>query len=163
MSDFGNNLDNFYSVSGGKPYAGMSMWGQQPANAGFDPNTLSDPWQRAQYDMGREQLDLRRQEIDLMGQANQPLSGWQQGAQTFGTVSQGLANLANIWMGYQGLKQQKEAFKFNKGVVNTNLGNAISDYNRRLNDTLQNRALNNGQGQGWVSEQLSKYQAKRSG
>jgi len=70
--------------------------------------------------------------------------------------------LANIYLGYQGMKQQKKAFEFNKNVVNTNLGNSISDYNRRLNDTLQNRALNNGQGSGWVSQQLAQYSAKRA-
>lgn len=156
MSDFGNNLDNFYGA-GGTPWMGAAQWGQPPAATG------TDAYSPAYYQRWDRSLDLQEQELGIRRDASAPLSGWQQGVQTFGTVSQGLANLANIWMGYQGLKQQKEAFKFNKGVVNTNLGNAISDYNRRLNDTLQNRALNNGQGQGWVSEQLSKYQAKRSG
>ena len=59
------------------------------------------------------------------------------------------------------MKQQKKAFEFNKGVTNTNLNNSISDYNRRLNDTLTNRSLNNGGGQSYISDQLAKYSAKR--
>ena len=94
--------------------------------------------------------------------ANQPLTGFAKGAQTFGTISQGLASLGSIYLGLQGMKQQKKAFEFNKGVTNTNLNNSINDYNRRLNDTLTNRSLNNGGGQGYISEQLAKYSAKRS-
>lgn len=97
-----------------------------------------------------------------MDAMKQPPNPWVTGAQTFGTVAQGLAGLGNIWLGSQAMKQQKKAFEFNKGVTNTNLNNAIADYNRRLGDTLTNRALNNGQGQGWVSDQLAKYSAKRS-
>lgn len=112
---------------------------------------------------GTEMTPFQTEYLDLMKQQNQPPSKWATGAQTFGSVAQGLAGLGNIYLGLQGMKQQKKAFEFNKGVINTNLGNAITDYNRRLGDTLANRALNNGQGQGWVSSQLQKYSATRSG
>lgn len=157
-TQFGNNLDNF-SLAGGNPWAYTAQWGSPPAaNA-----VQMDPYQAAYMQRWDRSLDLQGQQIDVARQASAPLSGFQQGVQTFGTITQGLASLANIYMGMKGLKQQKEAFNFNKGVVNTNLGNAITDYNRRLGDTLANRALNNGQGQGWVSQQLAQYQAKRSG
>ena len=94
--------------------------------------------------------------------ANQPQSPWVTGTQAFGNVAQGLSGLASIWLGLKGLKQQKEVFNFNKEMANTNMDNSIRDYNRRLSDTLANRALNNGQGQGWVSQQLAQYSAKRS-
>lgn len=110
----------------------------------------------------RSELGVNEASMANLNRQNQPLTGWAKGAQTFGTVAQGLAGLGQIYLGYQAMKQQKKAFEFNKGVTNTNLNNSIMDYNRRLNDTLANRALNNGQGSGWVSEQLAKYSAKRS-
>ena len=110
----------------------------------------------------RSQLGVNEATAANLNRQNQPLTGFAKGAQTFGTIAQGLSGLANIYLGYQAMKQQKKAFEFNKGVTNTNLNNAIADYNRRLGDTLTNRALNNGQGQGWVSDQLAKYSAKRS-
>lgn len=138
----------------------MSMWGQ-PAGDG-SPMSMQDRYYAAGLANFERQPGLEQQKLDIMRQQMQPPSPWVTGAQTFGTVAQGLAGLANIYLGYQGMKQQKKAFEFNKNVVNTNLGNSISDYNRRLNDTLQNRALNNGQGSGWVSQQLAQYSAKRA-
>lgn len=151
---------NAPAANGG--FDAMSMWGQ-PAG-GDQPFDMSgmDPWQKFQANAMMESQALQRQGLDVARQGAAPPSPWATGAQTFGTVAQGLAGLANIYLGYQGMKQQKKAFEFNKNVVNTNLGNSISDYNRRLNDTLQNRALNNGQGSGWVSQQLAQYSAKRA-
>jgi len=150
-------VPNAPAVNGG--FDAMAMWGQPPAATtglleGVDP--------ALQNEVLRSQLGVNEASIANLNRQNQPLSGWAKGAQTFGTVAQGLSGLANIYLGYQAMKQQKRAFEFNKGVMNTNLNNSIMDYNRRLNDTLANRALNNGQGQGWVSEQLAKYSAKRS-
>jgi len=149
---FGNNTDLFGS---------MSQWGF-PTGSGLDsagngPMTQDMFWERT--------LGNQDRALDIQGQmaSNAQPSAWQTGAQTFGTVAQGLGSLSNIYLGLKGLKLQKDAFKFNKGVTNTNLNNSITDYNRRLSDTLANRALNNGQGSGWVSEQLAKYSAKRSG
>lgn len=136
----------------------MSLWGQ-PAGAG---GISEDALRQVQYDWFRKAPEFRQQELDIARQAAVPPSKWTTGTQTFGTIAQGLSSLANIWMGYQAMKQQKKAFEFNKGVTNTNLNNAITDYNRRLGDTLANRALNNGQGDSWVSSQLAKYSAKRS-
>lgn len=146
----------------------MNGWdGQSPE--GFDP--LWGMGQSQQFEgidpalqnqVLRSQIGVNDATAAAQLRMNQPLTGWAKGVQTFGTVAEGLAGLANIYLGYQGMKQQKKAFEFNKNVVNTNLGNSISDYNRRLNDTLQNRALNNGQGSGWVSQQLAQYSAKRA-
>lgn len=125
----------------------MSMWGSspvQPAASSVSPDMAAF-------------LDFEQQKLA----AAQP-TGWQSGMQTFGSVANGLANLAGAYTAWQNMKLQKDAFKFNKGVTNTNLNNSIMDYNRRLGDILANRALNNGQGQGWISEQLAKYSAKRS-
>ena len=152
---------NAPAANGG--FDAMSMWGQ-PTGGGDQPFDMSalDPWQQYQAKANERSFGLKEQELDILRQGAAPPSKWATGAQTFGTVAQGLAGLANIYLGYQGMKQQKKAFEFNKNVVNTNLGNSISDYNRRLNDTLQNRALNNGQGNGWVSQQLAQYSAKRA-
>lgn len=154
-------VPNAPAANGG--FDAMSMWGQPPGggNQPFDMSGL-DPWQRYQAQANERMFGLKEQELGILRQGATPPSKWATGAQTFGTVAQGLAGLANIYLGYQGMKQQKKAFEFNKNVVNTNLGNSISDYNRRLNDTLQNRALNNGQGSGWVSQQLAQYSAKRA-
>lgn len=144
------------ALNGQSPEGFDPMWGmgQSQQFEGIDP-ALQNQALRTQIKVG----DATAAAQDRL---NQPLTGWAKGAQTFGTVAEGLAGLANIYLGYQGMKQQKKAFEFNKNVVNTNLGNSISDYNRRLNDTLQNRALNNGQGSGWVSQQLAQYSAKRA-
>lgn len=123
----------------------MGGWGQ----------LLLDPLQARQLAM----LDKQGAMYDRMAL---PQGKFTTGIQNFGTIAQGLAGLGSMWLGYQALRQQREAFKFNKGVVNTNLNNGILDYNRRLTDTLTNRSLNNGQGQAYVSSELAKWQAKRS-
>ena len=138
----------------------MAMWGQPPGGASV--MSPEDAYYAAGTEAFNRQPGFQQQQLDIARMAAQPQSKWATGAQTFGQVAQGLAGLGNIYLGYQAMKQQKKAFEFNKGVTNTNLNNSIMDYNRRLNDTLANRALNNGQGSGWVSEQLSKYSAKRS-
>ena len=155
-------------------YGQMNAWGTPaPAtgyNSGFDEmgniagglEQLSGVDPALQNQVLRSQLGLNEASMANFNRQNQPLTGWAKGAQTFGSIAQGLSGLGQIYLGYQAMKQQKKAFEFNKGVTNTNLNNSIMDYNRRLNDTLANRALNNGQGSGWVSEQLAKYSAKRS-
>lgn len=145
-NQFGNNLDLF---------AQMAPWGSQMGATYQDAPMAVDP--TAMTPFQEQYLAQNQQLIDA-----QTPSGFQKGIGTFGTITQGLASLGNIYMGLKGLKLQKEAFNFNKGVTNTNLNNSIMDYNRRLEDTLANRSLNNGQGQGWVSQQLAKYSAKRS-
>lgn len=100
---------------------------------------------------------------EALGNLNQKPSAWATGTQAFGNVAQGLAGLGSIYLGLQGMKEQKKMNKFNMGMANTNMNNSILDYNRRLEGTLQNRALNNGGGQGYVSEQLARYSARRSG
>ena len=136
----------------------MSLWGQ-PAGSGGSSLDMLDQLRAEEI---QSKIGLNQQMGSYYDRAAQPQSPWATGVQTFGSIAQGLQGLANIWMGYQAMKQQKKAFEFNKGVTNTNLNNAITDYNRRLGDTLANRALNNGQGDSWVSSQLAKYSAKRS-
>ena len=130
------------------------------ASIGGSFGDVTDPWQRAQLQI--QERGLRIQERLAANSAPVAPSKWATAGQTFGSVAQGLAGLGSIYLGLQGMKQQKKAFEFNKGVTNTNLNNSINDYNRRLNDTLTNRSLNNGGGQGYISEQLAKYSAKRS-
>lgn len=148
----------------------FGTWGQQPAASG--PNdwiaaALADPSTSLQDKIGLQGLlDTKSNNLaiqDKLGAAYAPPSKWATGAQTFGSIAQGLAGLGSIYLGWKGLQEQKKEFNFNKEVTNTNLNNSILDYNRRLTDTLNNRALNNGQGQSWVSQQMGQWQAKRSG
>lgn len=127
------------------------------------PMSSYSPEIRAEIQMSRDQRsDMEKmRETMLNMQGAQAPSGFEKGVGTAGTIIDGLASLASIYTGLQSLKLNKEAFRHNRDVSNTNLNNSIMDYNRRLNDTLSNRALNTGQGQGWVSEQLAKYSAKR--
>ena len=145
--------------SGYQPLSqGFGIWGQGmlPGGGGLDINAQMARNLDAQYNQSLAETELAKR-------SGQPLTGFAKGAQTFGSIAQGLQGLGSIYLGLQSMKQQKKAFEFNKGVTNTNLNNSIMDYNRRLSDTLTNRSLNNGQGQGWVSDQLAKYSAKRSG
>ena len=103
-------------------------------------------------------LQTRIGAANLIG--NQP-TRFQTGLQNFGSLAQGLMGLGNMYLGWQGMKEQKKNNAFQREMMNTNLNNSIGDYNSRLTDTLSNRALNNGGGEGWVSSQLEKYQAKR--
>lgn len=112
------------------------------------------------YQEQKKQFGLQS---EALGKLNQKPSAWATGTQAFGNVAQGLAGLGSIYLGMQGMKEQKKMNKFNMGMANTNMNNSILDYNRRLEGTLQNRALNNGGGQGYVSEQLARYSARRSG
>lgn len=177
MSGIGDRYDflsqpTTFSLSGNMGSLGRNA---PIANGGFDILSLfgqpldrasvmspQDAYYAAGAEAFKQQPGFEQQKLDIARLAAQPPSPWVTGAQTFGSVAQGLAGLGNIWLGSQAMKQQKKAFEFNKSVTNTNLNNAIADYNRRLGDTLTNRALNNGQGQGWVSDQLAKYSAKRS-
>ena len=127
---------------GGDPYGGMLQ--HYGADLDFRKAAHADNMRMAQA-----QLDAGK------------LSPFQQGVQTFGTIAQGLQGLGSMYLGWQSMKEQKRNNAFQRDVMNTNINNSISDYNRRLTDTLNNRALNNGGGDGWVSSQLEKYQAKR--
>lgn len=148
----------------------MNAWGAPAFNTGYDQMgggmAMTEQLQgidpALQNRMVGAQLGNFEASTANLNRQNQPLTGWAKGAQTFGTVAQGLAGLGSMYLGYKGMKEQKKMNKFNMGITNTNMNNSIMDYNRRLADTLGNRALNNGQGQGWVSDQLSKYSAKRT-
>lgn len=109
------------------------------------------------------QISQGQQGIDLAWAKHQAaqLNPFQKGVQTFGTIAQGLQGLGSMYLGWKSMKEQKRNNAFQRDVMNTNLNNSISDYNRRLTDTLTNRSLNNGGGEGWVSSQLEKYKAKR--
>ena len=150
----------------------MSQWGYQPNNAygmsQMGTNLMGmTPEQAAALNLGERSLQMTsdyQNKSLAMDQARldaAKLTPFQQGVQTFGTAMQGVGSLYGIYAGLQNMKQQKAMFNFQKGVANTNINNSISDYNRRLGDTLANRSLNNGQGQSWVDSQLSKYSAKR--
>lgn len=149
-----------FGLSGGLANMGSSL--PEDSYAGLPMSSYS-PEIRAEIQMGRDQRAQWQEMQDSfkgLQSAQQP-SGFEKGVNTAGTIIDGLASLASIYTGLQSLKLNKEAFRHNREVSNTNLNNSILDYNRRLNDTLSNRALNTGQGQGWVSEQLAKYSAKR--
>ena len=161
--------DPFYQMApGSDPYAGISdmlagmFGGTGGGGGGGSGGFTSDDLLSLQGDEIRDRMATNAAQRDAFGRMSHPPSKWPTGAQTFGSIAEGLAGLGNIYMGLQGLKQQKKAFEFNKGVVNTNLNNSIMDYNRRLHDTLTNRSLNNGQGQAYVSSQMAQWQAKRS-
>ena len=150
----------------------MSQWGYQPNNAygmsQMGTNLMGmTPEQAAALNLGERSLQMTSdyQNKSLAMEQSRldasKLTPFQQGVQTFGTAMQGVGSLYGIYAGLQNMKQQKAMFNFQKGVANTNINNSISDYNRRLGDTLANRSLNNGQGQSWVDSQLSKYSAKR--
>lgn len=167
-TQLGNNFDFGSPVSWG----GASQWGMAPAAPASPGQTVNFMGHSVEGLKGMDlmgalasmaQIQAMTDQTAAIREANKPLTGWQAGVQNFGAVAQGLGSLYGIYGGLKAMKHQKEVFKYNKGVMDTNLNNSITDYNRRLTDTLSNRALNNGQGQGWVSDQLSKYSAKRSG
>lgn len=160
--------DPFFALAGQSSNPGISDMlaglftgtntGGGGGGGGFDANSLLE----LQGDELRSRMQLNAAQADAFGRMGQPPSKWATGAETFGSIAKGLAGLGSIYMGLQAMKQQKKEFEFNKGVVNTNLNNSITDYNRRLHDTLTNRSLNNGQGDAYVSSQMAQWQAKRS-
>ena len=135
-------------------YSPFYTWGQ-----GTGTNTQNTPMDQPMA--ATSGLDTNAL-LAMLTKRSEPLTGFAKHANTFGTIADGLAGLGGMYLGYQNMKQQKKAFEFNKGVTNTNLNNSIMDYNRRLEGTLQNRALNNGQGAGWVSSELARFSARRS-
>lgn len=70
-----------------------------------------------------------------------------------GMAFQGIGTIANIYGGLQQLKQNKEAFNWQKSVGETNLANSIKSYNTQLAD----RAASRGKSQGWSQEQVDEY------
>ena len=141
---------------------GSSMMNWNPAHfvPNADPAAAQMEFLNRQfgYQQGQDKIrnDLLQKQVDAMTP-----TGFQRGASMFGNIAQGVGSLANVYMGLKSLSQAKKEFNFNKEVANANLNNSITDYNRRLTDTLSNRALNNGQGQSWVSDQVSQFGARR--
>lgn len=93
--------------------------------------------------------------------AAQEQTPFQQGVGTFGNVMQGVGSMANIYMGLQGMREQKRNNSLQREVLNTNLNNSISDYNRRLEDRLRSRAVAHGSDDSWVQSELERHSARR--
>ena len=93
--------------------------------------------------------------------AAQQQTPFQQGMQTFGSALQGVGSMANIYMGLQGMREQKRNNSLQREVLNTNLNNSISDYNRRLEDRLRSRAVAHGNDDSWVQSELARHSARR--
>jgi len=81
-----------------------------------------------------------------------------------GGLGQALASFGGIYSSLKGLKQAQRAFDFNKGVINTNLENSITDHNRRLNDLASSRAAYYGkQGdekQAFINDYTGRWEAR---
>jgi len=71
-----------------------------------------------------------------------------------------LGALGGVYSTLRGLNQAKDAFNFNKGVINTNLANSIGDFNRRLEDVAASRAAYGGMGQDYVDNYVERHRAR---
>lgn len=101
-------------------------------------------------------LQLNKQAV-----AAQQQTPFQQGVGTFGNIMQGIGSMANIYMGLQGMREQKRNNSLQREVLNTNLNNSITDYNRRLEGILSSRAVAHGNDDSWVQSQLERHSARR--
>lgn len=129
--------------------SGEMDWGQVNALA-----SMQDMQQRQSNFDANMQLNERA----LAAQQQTP---FQQGVGTFGNVMQGIGSMANIYMGLQGMREQKRNNSLQREVLNTNLNNSISDYNRRLEDRLRSRAVAHGNDDSWVQSELERHSARR--
>jgi len=76
------------------------------------------------------------------------------------TGLQALGTLGGVYSTLRGLNQARDAFNFNKGIVNTHLANSIGDFNRRLEDVAQSRAAYHGMGQDYVDGYVDRHRAR---
>jgi len=81
----------------------------------------------------------------------------------WGNINTGLnalGALGGVYGSLRGIRQAKDAFNFNKGVINTNLANSIGDFNRRLEDVAASRAAYGGMGQDYVDNYVERHRAR---
>lgn len=113
-----------------------------------------DQQQRQQHHDDR--MALNREALEA-----QQLTPFQQGVQTFGNVMQGVGSLANIYMGLSNMRDQKKNNALQREVLNTNLNNSITDYNRRLEERIRGLASYNGKGEDYIQSELARHSARR--
>ena len=89
------------------------------------------------------------------------LLGWLGNYQNLGTAVQGLGTLAQAYLGYQGLKQAKEALGLQKEAFNANLNNSIQTYNTSLEDRIRGRTSDYTGKEADVAAYLAKHSLKR--
>lgn len=92
---------------------------------------------------------------DLLGGAGQA-----NGSNLLGNIGEGIGafgNLANIWMGFQQLRQGKKQFAFQKGLAETNLRNQAKLTNGRIADRQAARLAYGGGNYASVADALNQY------
>lgn len=86
---------------------------------------------------------------------------WLSNGNNAGTLVQGLGTLTNAYLGYQQLKQAKQAFGLQKEMANANLVNSIASYNTSLEDRIRGRTADYGGKENDVQSYLAKHSLKR--
>ena len=126
----------------------------------MDPNQMGVLAALKNMQQQQSNFDANMQ-LNKQALAAQQQTPFQQGMQTFGSVMQGIGSMANIYMGLQGMREQKRNNSLQREVLNTNLNNSITDYNRRLEGILSARAVAHGNDDSWVQSQLERHSARR--
>lgn len=67
---------------------------------------------------------------------------WLANGQNLATVFQGISALTSAYLGFQQLKQAKDALKLQKEAFRTNLRNSTQTYNTSLEDRIRGRTSN---------------------
>ena len=87
--------------------------------------------------------------------------GWLGNYQNLGTAVQGIGTLAQAYLGYQGLKNAKEALGLQKEAFNANLNNSIQTYNTSLEDRIRGRTADYAGKENDINAYLAKHSLKR--
>lgn len=105
----------------------------------------------------------------IAGFGAQPNASGSGGGSWFGrdgnlsTVFQGIQALGGAYLGFQQLKQAKDALKFQKQAYNTNLTNSVQTYNTSLEDRINGRTADYAGKQGDVQTYLAAHSLKKPG
>ena len=105
-----------YGVGGGNAMPGANQMGQQSAiGAG-----ITNPTTMGTQGLGNKANQWMTQNSELMGGISEGLGAF--------------SSLANMYMGFKALSQQKKQFKFQKNAWNKNYNNQVKDYENNLKD-----------------------------
>jgi hypothetical protein len=88
---------------------------------------------------------------------------WLKGDGNLSTTFQGIQALSGAYLGFQQLKQAKDALHFQKQAYNTNLTNSVQSYNTSLADRINGRTSAHDGKAAEVATYLAAHSLKKPG
>lgn len=155
------------SLQGGMPQGNSFNWGTTgPSMSMSQPvNFLAPP--TGQSLMPAMSGSGMGQGLNWSGGAQGPTSflgkagSWLSNGNNLGSLVQGIGTLGSLYLGYQQMKQAKQAFGLQKEMANLNANNSIKNYNTSLEDRIRGRTADYAGKENDVQSYLAKHKLSR--